>query len=71
VKSIYNGKTITKNIPNRFYKSFKSLTITIKDTQISITNINKKQIVNNRYLPPAAGVINNGYSHPTTFFSRK
>lgn len=59
VKSIYNGKTITKTIPNRFYKSFNDLNITIKDSTITIKNTNDKKLVNNRYLPP---VINSGYN---------
>jgi hypothetical protein len=58
VKSIYNGKTITKIVPNRFYKSFNDLNITIKDSTITIKNTNDKELVNNKYIPP---VINEGY----------
>ena len=61
VKSIYNGKTITKIVPNRFYKSFNDLNITIKDSTITIKNTNDKKLVNNKYLPP---VINSGYNDP-------
>jgi len=57
VKQIYNGASITKTISNRFYKSFKNLNITIKDSTITIKNTNDKKLVNNRYLPP---VINSG-----------
>lgn len=58
VKAIFEGEVITKTIPNRFYKTFTSLSITIKDTTISISNTNKKELVNNNYLPPK---LNNGY----------
>nr|YP_009739459.1 DNA polymerase 2 [Tricholoma saponaceum]QIC20303.1 DNA polymerase 2 [Tricholoma saponaceum] len=34
IESISNGETINKYIPNRFYKSFKDLSITIKSTKI-------------------------------------
>jgi len=51
VKTIFNGQTIIKNISNRFFKSFKNLSITIKDTNISIKNTNHKKLVNNLYLP--------------------
>ena len=56
VKSIFEGKTIVKTIPNRFYKSFKSLNITIKDTKITIKNTSHKKLINNIYYPP---VMNN------------
>lgn len=52
VKSIFEGQVITKEIPNRFYKSFKSLNITIKDTTILVKNTSFKQLINNVYLPP-------------------
>jgi hypothetical protein len=34
--SFFNGETIIKYIPTRFYNSFKDLSITIKSTKISI-----------------------------------
>jgi hypothetical protein len=62
VKSIYEGQTVTKNIPNRFYKSFTDLNITIKNTSITIVakgiNTNDKVLVNNTYLPPK---LHNGF----------
>jgi hypothetical protein len=48
---ISKGTTITKNIPNRFYKSFNNLNINIKDTFITIKNNNDKTLLNNEYLP--------------------
>jgi len=59
VKAISNGETITKDIPNRFYKSFNTLDINIKDTKISVKNTNTKVLVDNIYLPPK---IQNGYN---------
>jgi hypothetical protein len=55
---IHEGKEITKLIPNRFYKSFNSLNIDIKDTSITIKKNNNKLLVNNQYLPIN---INNDY----------
>jgi hypothetical protein len=51
IKSISNGNVITKNVPNRFFKSFNSLNISIKDTFLTIKNTNDKLLVNNEYLP--------------------
>jgi hypothetical protein len=61
VKSLFEGNHITKNISSRFYKSFKDLNITIKDTSITIKNNSHKQLVNNIYLPPQVGNINKGF----------
>jgi hypothetical protein len=58
VKSIFEGQVITKNISNRFYKSFTDLNITIKDTKISIKNTSTKELINNNYYPPK---IHNGF----------
>jgi hypothetical protein len=52
IKDIFLGQTITKYIPNKFFKSFIDLNITIKDTKLTIKNTNTKQLVNNIYLPP-------------------
>ena len=58
VKSIFKGQFVSKNISNRFFKSFINLNVTIKDTIITIKNTNQKQLVNNIYLPPQ---IHSGY----------
>ena len=58
---IHEGKTITKSIPNRFYKSFNTLNIDIKDTSITIKKNNHKVLINNHYLPIN---INNGFQNP-------
>jgi hypothetical protein len=52
VINLFEGKTITKNISNRFYKSFTNLKIEIKDSKITIKNNSHKELVNNIYLPP-------------------
>jgi len=51
IKTINQGNVIIKNVSNRFFKSFNSLNISIKDTFISIKNTNDKLLVNNEYLP--------------------
>ena len=52
VKSIFEGSIITKNIANRFYKSFTNLNISVKNTKITVKNTNDKLLINNTYLPP-------------------
>ena len=58
VKGLFLGKTITKKISNRFYKSFTDLKISIKDTKITIKNTNTKLLKNNIYHPP---ILNKGF----------
>jgi hypothetical protein len=40
-----------KDIPIRFYKSFKDLNIKINSTHVTVQKINDKQLVNNKYIP--------------------
>jgi hypothetical protein len=47
IESIFKGETIIREIPTRFFKSFKDLSISIKSTKISIKNSNDKELVNN------------------------
>jgi len=49
---LYQGLTIHKSIDNRFYKSFSDLNISIKSANISILKSDRKQLVDNIYLPP-------------------
>jgi DNA polymerase type B, organellar and viral len=58
IVKINEGVTITKQIPNRFYKSFNTLNINIKDSSITIKKNNNKLLVDNQYLPIN---INKGY----------
>jgi hypothetical protein len=51
VEDIFNNKIITKEIPIRFYKSFKDLNINIKSTKVSIMRNDEKILFNNVYLP--------------------
>ena len=51
IKNISAGQIITKNISNRFFKSFNNLNIDIKDTFITIKNNNDKILINNEFLP--------------------
>lgn len=47
-----NGSTIHRNIDSRFYKSFTNLNISIKSANISIHKSDRKELVDNIYLPP-------------------
>jgi len=68
VKAIFEGKLITKNISNRFYKSFNSLNIDIRDSKITIKNNPHKELVDNIYLPPK---INSGFQDYFTILFNK
>jgi hypothetical protein len=61
VKSIFEGKVLTKNISNKFFKSFSDLNITIKNIKISIKNTNTKLLKNNIYYPPVINTGDQGY----------
>ena len=67
-KALFEGKIITKTISNRFYKSFTNLTITIKNSHITIKNNNAKKLINNIYYPP---VITNGYNDILLYYYKK
>lgn len=58
VESIFNGNTITKFIPLRFYKSLESLNIHINSTKISIKMNATKLIINGNYIPININLIN-------------
>lgn len=45
------GDILTKDLPNRFFKSFKDLNINIKTTKLTIKQTNNKIINNNIYNP--------------------
>jgi hypothetical protein len=49
--NLFMGETITKNVDNRFYKSFSDLNIDIKSSFITIKNSNDKILRNWEYLP--------------------
>lgn len=52
IKDIHNNKTIIKNIPLRFYKSFKDLSINIKSNiTIKLMRTNEKILIDNIYQP--------------------
>jgi hypothetical protein len=48
---LYNGKTLTRTVNNRFYKSFEDLTIRIKDVNIQLNFKTDKTLKNNIYYP--------------------
>lgn len=52
IKSIFNdGKQIIREIPSKFYKSFKYLNIKIQNSSITIKQTNHKLLINNKYYP--------------------
>jgi hypothetical protein len=61
---LYQGLTLHKSIDGRFYKSFNSLNISIKSSNISIVKSERKALVDNIYIPPVMnnGVLVNPYS---------
>jgi hypothetical protein len=67
VEQIADGLTITKNIENRFYKSFINLDVTIRPTKITIKQNNNKKLVNNIYLPLTVFNLNNALDNRSKF----
>jgi DNA polymerase type B, organellar and viral len=67
VEKIVDGLTITKNIENRFYKSFINLDVTIRPTKITIKQNNNKKLVNNLYLPLTVFNLNNALDNRSKF----
>lgn len=61
---LFKGSTIHRNIDSRFYKSFNTLDISIKSANISIHKSERKELVDNIYLPPHIinGTLINPYS---------
>lgn len=51
VKRIALGEEITKELPIRFYKSFRTLDINISSCKTTINASTSKKLVNNQYLP--------------------
>ena len=45
------GETLVKEVPLRFYKSLKTLSVTIDSTHVSINRSIDKPLVNNKYMP--------------------
>jgi hypothetical protein len=45
------GESITKNIPLRFYKSLKNLSVTIDSTHVTISRSLDKELIDNKYIP--------------------
>jgi hypothetical protein len=68
VKALFSGKTIKKEIPLRFYKSFKDLSINIKSNiNLVLTRSNDKKLVNNQYIPMSIDNLNHDNM---TFFNK-
>jgi hypothetical protein len=49
---LFEGIKIHKIVDNRFYKSFKNLNISIRSANISINKSDRKELIDNIYLPP-------------------
>jgi len=60
------GETLVKEIPLRFYKSLKTLSITIDSTHVSINRSIDKPLINNKYIPLN---LNSNNSKSNSFFN--
>lgn len=67
IRDIFNGKIITKDIPIRFYKTFKDLSIAIKSTKVTIKKTNDKLLIDNHYLPINIFNLNHDLDNRTLF----
>jgi len=60
------GETLVKEVPLRFDKSLKTLSIIIKSTHITISRSIDKLLVNNKYIPLHLDTLN---SDSETFYN--
>jgi DNA polymerase type B, organellar and viral len=51
LRKLSRGELLTKELPIRFYKSFKDLNISIKPALVTIQLTNEKKLVGNTYIP--------------------
>lgn len=51
IKELQQGGQIKKTIPSKFFKSFKNLSIKIKDLKITVTANREKKLIDNTYYP--------------------
>jgi DNA polymerase family B len=51
IVKLFNGLTLYKFVENRFYKSFKNLSISIKSVNVSIKMNSDKKLINNNFIP--------------------
>jgi hypothetical protein len=68
---IFNGGTIVKNVGIRFFKSFKDLSIRIRNVTISIHKNNDKILVNNKYIPLHINNLKHPFDNRTLFIKIK
>jgi hypothetical protein len=57
IKSLYEGKEITKEIETRFYKNLDNLSINIKPSKITIKFKTDKELIDNEYQPIKVNLI--------------
>jgi hypothetical protein len=51
IKELHLGGSINKTIPSKFFKSFKNLSIKIKDISLTISANREKTLIGNVYHP--------------------
>jgi DNA polymerase type B, organellar and viral len=71
IVQIFNGQTISKFVENRFYKSFKNLTIQIKSVTVSIKMNNDKKLIGNNYIPLNVFNLNHNLDNRSLFYKIK
>jgi hypothetical protein len=65
------GFSLIKEIPLRFYKNLKSLSITISSTHVTISRSLDKKLVNNEYLPIHLNIFNSDNETIYNYLKRK
>ena len=58
IKNIFMGTPLTVNIQSRFYKNNRDMSISIKNTNVTIDNKQNKQLINNNYSPIVVNINN-------------
>ena len=67
IREISKGKSLKKDIQNRFFKSFNNLDVRIKTTKLTIKQNNDKNLINNNYIPKHIKDLNHDLDNRTLF----
>ena len=71
IKKILKGETITKEVPIRFHKSLKDLSITSKNVKINIKKNCDKKLIDNKYIPLTINEMNHEFDNRSIFIKIK
>ena len=71
IESLAKGDSLTKTRSNVFYKNLDSLSIEIKDINITVSDTSSKSCVDNKYIPINIVEVNHKFYNVTLFIKLK